>query len=299
MRHETVLRLIDRIYDAATDVNAWPVFLTELSGALGATAAGLLQHELRPGALRGMVTASTAVDPESAALYGQRYGALDPWGIALVRQKQLDKNYLVTAESLVPFAELQRTEYYNDFTRRFDYVRNVGMGIKTGPGIATTVTVLRGGRMPPFGAAELRVMAALQLHVGRALSVHNRLHDALRHSAGLEAALDRLQIGVVLLTRSGRVVFANHAARSLAAARDGFRLDADGPAASHSGECRELRRLLVDAGQGHAKDGGIVRISRPSRKAPLVALVSPLTSPMALGERLVALFISDPDVGPD
>lgn len=301
MRHGTLLRLIDRVYDAATDVNGWQPFLNELSAALGGLAAGLLQHEMRPSGLHGMVTASSAVDPVAAELYGRRYGALDPWGMALARQRQLDTSFLVTSESLVPLIEFRRTEYYTDFARHFEFVRNIALGVATHPGVATTVTVLRGEHMQPFGPRELRIMAALQPHVGRALLVHSRLSEAVRQSVGAGEALDRLQTGVVLLTASGRIIFANRTARTLALTADGFRLDADGPAASDLHETRELRRLLSSAANREQRGGGILRLSRPSLQPALIALVSPLTNSQSLGlgeGPLVGLFVSDPQSGP-
>lgn len=301
MRDDTLLTLIDRIYDAATDAGGWSPFLNKLCGALGGTAAGLLQHEMRSVGFRGMVTAASDVDPLAAELYGRRYGAIDAWAQALARRHQLDTSYIVTSEALVPFAEFRRTEYYSDFARHFNYVRSVALGIATEPGIATAITVLRGERMQPFGHKELRFMEALQPHVGRALRVHNLLFETLQQSEAIGDVLDRLQTGVVLLTESGRVLFANRIARALASTQDGFQLNADGPAASDLRDDQELRGVLALARQRDHRGGGLVRLSRPSGKTPLVAFISPLTNttPLGLGTRpLTVMFVSDPEGGP-
>jgi hypothetical protein len=46
MRHDTLLRLIGFVYDAATDVTGWERFLCEVSKAVGGTSVGLLQHQV-------------------------------------------------------------------------------------------------------------------------------------------------------------------------------------------------------------------------------------------------------------
>ena len=306
---DTLLRLVERIYDAATDASKWSVFLTELSTALGATGAGLLQHEVRPNVLiRGRILASSTLHPEGTRLYAQRYAALDPWGNALARQRRLDSDYLFTSESLVPDSQLRRTEFYNDFSRYYDIAGNVGFGVATEPGIATTVTVIRGHRMPPFGAKELRLMAALQPHVRRALRVHHRLSEALQHSAAVDAILDRLPFGVVLVDASGGAILVNHAAQQILDTRDGLSLRDGSLFAASVPQTSELRNLIAQAiavsgGDPLQGSGGALAIGRPSLKRPLQVLVTPLRpagAALMVGSASpsAVVFVSDPESRP-
>ena len=66
-----------------------------------------------------------------------------PVGQRACPPEQAGHDFLFTSESLVPCSQLRRTEFYNDFSRYYDIAGNVGFGVATEPGIATTVT-LRG-----------------------------------------------------------------------------------------------------------------------------------------------------------
>lgn len=61
-------------------------------------------------------------------------------------------------------------------------------------------------------------------HFSRALGIMFRLRDAELKVAATRAALDRLAGGVILIGERRQVVFANRAARSILADRDGLRL---------------------------------------------------------------------------
>jgi DNA-binding CsgD family transcriptional regulator len=97
------------------------------------------------------------------------------------------------------------------------------------------------------------------------------------------------------------VVWANRAARAIAAQGDGLALTSDGVVASASAERLRLRALLdevVRTGAGHGTSSGrAMTITRPSLKRPFVVLVAPL--PLALeGNRpsgLATVFITDPE----
>src|SRR5215472_6698352 len=69
--------LIAAIYDAALDLERWPVFLKEFAEVVDASAAALLYHDLHNPL--GVITASFHVDPESQRLYAEHFGRIDPW----------------------------------------------------------------------------------------------------------------------------------------------------------------------------------------------------------------------------
>lgn len=109
-------------------------------------------------------------------------------------------------------------------------------------------------------------------------------------------ALDRLQLGVVLLGADGGVVFVNRSARSILEKETAVRLEPGALLLADRAADRQLRQLLP-AGDEEAH-GGAVLVPRAG-KAPLTLLVTPLGSEAGrFGAHAVrAVFLSDPERG--
>jgi len=118
-----------------------------------------------------------------------------------------------------------------------------------------------------------------------------------------QQALDRLASGVVLLDPSARVLFANRAARAIAAQHDGV----------YIADTLRVERTEVDAALSKAIESAILAnpggdqcqscftVPRPSGKRGLMALVCPLPATPEVGEGAepaAVLFISDPEQRP-
>jgi DNA-binding CsgD family transcriptional regulator len=71
------------------------------------------------------------------------------------------------------------------------------------------------------------MMQRLLPHFQKAHDMRTRLQDAPEREAALEDALDLLTDGIALLRKDGRIVYANHALRALAAGGHDFRIDRD------------------------------------------------------------------------
>jgi DNA-binding CsgD family transcriptional regulator len=112
-------------------------------------------------------------------------------------------------------------------------------------------------------------------------------------------ALDLLAVGVLVVDGAARVLFANAAAREIAAAGDVLVLTdvAVRPRRREQGDV--FRRFVGSAAAG--KPGGSLVLSRPPHQLPVSALVTPLASTLAMSpaaqSRLgaAAIFLSDPE----
>lgn len=112
------------------------------------------------------------------------------------------------------------------------------------------------------------------------------------------AALDRLRIGVVLVSADGSVLLANRAAQAMLDG-DGLGLGPTGLRAEDPATARELRRLLGGAAGTTPERGGAMAVLRVSRR-PLALLVTPLGRDAGHVEHpraVKAVFISDPERG--
>jgi DNA-binding CsgD family transcriptional regulator/PAS domain-containing protein len=131
---------------------------------------------------------------------------------------------------------------------------------------------------PPFGAQEHAVLAALFPHLGRLLAVEARLVGVREApDTALGAALEALPDGVALLDVRRRLVFANAALRTMAAARDGLSLTLDGGLAAPEPKVQHhLHRAVtaalaaLDGRLGLLPEAGRVAVPRPSGSAYVV-----------------------------
>lgn len=125
----------------------------------------------------------------------------------------------------------------------------------------------------------------------------------IRLSYASQQVLDRLASGVVLLDRSTKVLFANRAARVIAAKRDGLvvgdTLRAD--QAQASAALKDAIEKAIYAAPGRETGQTCLSLPRPSGKRELMAIVCPLPATPEAGATATpaaALFIGDPEQPP-
>lgn len=188
---------------------------------------------------------------------------------------------------------LQRSETHNFFKNR--QMHNLMYVCLTKENRKRSALVLRrGDRAGSFEREDFEKLRFLFPHIRQTLRMRDRLAEAERHANGLEAALDRLSIGAIVLDRFGRVRFANRMAEAILQDRDGLYLD--------RGDClqaanqADLQRCIA------ATLGGVVVervavVPRPSGRRCYTVTVSP--APGGAVARTVAMaalvFIVDPE----
>jgi len=101
------------------------------------------------------------------------------------------------------------------------------------------------------------------------------------------AALNKLPMGVVIVTASARVVFVNRNATDIIAQKDGITVDAQTVLRlDRADETRDL----------HGFEGGVLSVSRPSCLRSFSALVVPLNPDQQIREEGgAAVFLTDPE----
>jgi DNA-binding CsgD family transcriptional regulator/GAF domain-containing protein len=294
---DVLLRIVGHIYEAGGDATLWTGVLTSISDALNGAGASLLIHNLQ--STTGAIAASVRVDPQALREYGEHYVKLDPWLQRAYRVGKLRPGLAVTGVELVPNDEFARTPYCAEFAARYGITRFLGGAILVEGPVSSSLSLLRNER--DFSEEELAFVRELMPHLARALQFHRRLSHVQEASQAATDALERLPLGVILLDATGRVLFANVAARTIAELNDGLSLHGDGPSASLRAETTALRRIIADALAipGRARrGGGALSLSRPSRKRSLEVLVTVLgpTAAARLGDSgaRAAMFVSDP-----
>jgi len=126
-----------------------------------------------------------------------------------------------------------------------------------------------------------------------------------RHADGLQAALDRSDVGILLLDRGGAPVFANRAARAFLDAGEGIRRSGRSVAAVDLSDALRLQ-VAIDHIMGRAGDAGggplrtpVLTLKRPGRKRALtVSVMSPENASAVDVAAILYIFDPDQDVGP-
>ena len=123
-----------------------------------------------------------------------------------------------TASTPRPTGTSQATEianhpYYRDFLRPRGFGWFVGVPISPDPRAILAMTVHRSAATkPPYSNDELALATWLGRHAEHALRLSARLLTAEKPALAFGEALTRLDVGVFLVTGSGRVVVANQVA---------------------------------------------------------------------------------------
>lgn len=191
---------------------------------------------------------------------------------------------------------LQRSETHNFFRER--QMHNLMYACLTKEEQKRSALVLRrGDRGGSFDQEDFDKLRLLFPHIRQTLRMRDRLAEAERYANGLEAALDRLSIGAVILDRLGRVRFANRTTESILQDQDGLSLDRSGclQAANRADHAVLQRCIATTIGGGIVEQAALV--SRPSGCRSYTVTVSPAPSGSAVRTTttMALVFIADPE----
>lgn len=218
-------KLVDRIYQGALDPAIWPEVVRYIADWMGAKNA-LLFTPLHPRESQGLLF-SHGFEEQVMELWRSKYQPLDVWVNSGLEKGVFVEGNCVRDIELVPDDELRKSTWYREFLSVYDITKLI-TGIvfdgRLSRTVPTVCSIFRGERQPGFGPVDVAKYRLIVPHLSRALGVMYRLREPeLRFTASL-AALDRLSSGVLLLAQSGKVVFANRAARRLLECNDSIRV---------------------------------------------------------------------------
>lgn len=303
-----LFELIDKVYEAALNPQAWPAFLDRfaecVSGNRGTSlmlthlknACGDRQYD------QGCLFSYVRHEPAWVAEFDQYYYSVNPFVDSVANEPE-GKAY--RSSQFLSDAALARTEYYNDFMRREDLFYGLGGVVARRGAVSAQLTTFRAKREGDFGQTELDFLQQLMPHLRRACTIHFQLFEAQLFKNACLDHLHALPIGVILLDKEKRAIFLNRMADAIVQEGHGLRLNAQGRCvAAHPSENSALQRLieaaLSTARNAHATGGGMP-LSRPHSDKPLAIMLCPISAnalpffqvPCAM------LLVSDPERVPN
>lgn len=290
---EVLSQVLEALYEAPLDPSRWEEFLKLTAAAVGAEAAALLLHDFADAP--PLVARQWSIPPETTRHCGEYHAGLNIWRQAVTKAS----DWLGTSKQVVSFAELQGTEFYDDLLAPFGMPNGIFAMVERGPSRVANLSLYRSREAGPFQERDLDVVRFLCPHIQRAYRLRSYLAGSRKQRASLQAALDSLAMGVILLASRGQVVTMNHAAERLLADDDCLQATGEGLRARDPDESARLGQLVHEATtaseEQELRPAGLLTISRANAPALLLS-VSPIRD-FELNEAhpvRAVVFVSDP-----
>lgn len=299
MRSEAIRELIGLAYDAAGDSNFWMTFLTRLGTLLKSQANTLYVHDVSDH--RNRVAIALGIDPTYRRDYQAYYATKN---IFHVKGAQLFiPGAVFTSEMMCPDrAEVVRSEFFQDFMKPQRLDEGLNGVIFHERDLTGIVGAIRESGARKFGKTEIRTLEILLPHIQRAVQLQRRIFRLEQNQTATMEAMNRWNMGVVVLDNAGQPILLNTSAEKILKERDGMAAARDGLRSMRSDQTAVLRRMIQGAIQTSAGNlaapGGTLVIGRPSCRRPLQVLVTPVSTRtgalMHTGASAV-LFVTDPE----
>jgi DNA-binding CsgD family transcriptional regulator len=297
MRNESDVfeRLLDKIYDAATDDQLWAPIFGEISTLTNSVGGVLLGQSKSPRLLHFARHYNT--DPECLRALRDRH-VLNPWTLHM--QKFHPAGTVVLSDSILPLMELRRTAFFDEVMRPQDLGHAAMIGLSRKPDFGVGFCLNRGPRQGPYSEQQRYLLERLTPHLMRTVQLGFQLgtYKALQHME--YNTLDRITVGVALLDRNASVLFVNKALQSMAI--DGALSLRNQRLSSYSApHAKRLNGLVQSASRG--APGATMAIPHPIDGRSVAVLVSSVRSrdldrfaSLDMRDAAAMVFVLDPAI---
>jgi DNA-binding CsgD family transcriptional regulator/PAS domain-containing protein len=294
--------LIRLIYECSVDARQWRHFLSAFAKAVNAPAATLSVLDARN--YHGNVTASHGIDPFWERRFAEYYAGVNVW-VQGTRLFRVPGN-VAGGEEAIGDAEMEKTEFYNDFLRPQNQFYVLGGVLTQEDSVNSLIGALRSKAGGPTQEAEHALTRELVPHLQTALRLLHRIAGLEKGLEYASDALDRLSGSLIVTDSSGRILYMNRRAEALLRSNSGISAAADGLRAGSASQTAHLREFIARAAStvtGNGKHAGGVMLVQRTGLFPLRLQIAPLASSSGrVGRRpAVAIFIAEPEqaVEPD
>jgi len=296
MDESTFSGILDAIYDAATSFERWPVALDRIGQAFGCSYVGLLDRNLRT--MEGRATA-IGIDLSSQREYFEVWSKDD---LLRTWTRTYRPGAVETDREILPRQALLRSDYYNCFLKPRDMHTVMRITLAAENGFRKFISLTRPSSLGDYGTEDVERGRRLMPHLQRAATIAHSVELANLTLAAVSNVFEQSAKGVLLLDRTGRILFANPAACAMAQASGAFHLRRERVEALQRDDNVTLQRLIAGATRAtdrvDAARGGVMRIAGTADDAPLSVAVAPLAGMASWSAQAPAalILISDPRI---
>lgn len=202
--------LIGHLYDAAIDERLWTGIAPRIAAAFDSTSAVL---KMQGGDDVDLLdtTQNLVVTPGDQSL-AEHWHRNDLW---VERSIAFGMSRVITSDDLVSPDEMKRNGFYQDWLRQLGIHHMVGAVFPAGHGRVGVLGIHRPRKAGYYTDADRQKVEVLLPHLQRALQIGRRLAGTSLAQASSFDALDSLDIGVLVVSRSRRIVHANALAEGI------------------------------------------------------------------------------------
>ncbi len=288
--------LLSPLYDTIGNPGGWQGFLDALSHSYGGALSCITSFDFA--SRTGLADLSSGARGDYVTSYDRHYAPLNPWmgeleGLPIGRPSLSDNT--------LPYPDLLRTEFYNDWCRPQDIGGGVGVFVERDGRRASAVSVLLSRPTIERDPDVLFRLEILTPHILRVCQLQRQFAALEMRARAAEGAVDRNAQAMLLVSPAGQVVYMNAEAERLVAATDGVVLRAGRLTLAVPRETEALRQLVRTAVSGVGElgqpPGGVMRVTRPSGEVDFELLVAPVPERITrINARpgFAAVFIQDP-----
>ncbi len=216
-------RFLDRLYAAPLNPALWCPVMEDFADLVGGSGVWLSRLSVADGMGTGIIA---RIDPDKPQEYQAHFAGVNPFSNEADPQRYIAnwQPRIRFYHDWMPRDAVERTEYYNDFLRPQDIHSSMMMGLAA-DGLDTCVlNINRSHAKGDFGADEIAVAERLHPHFRRAFDLACRLEAVSLLAGDLEAMLNGLGQGILLVDAGGRVRFCNALAERLLQPGAGLRI---------------------------------------------------------------------------
>jgi DNA-binding CsgD family transcriptional regulator/PAS domain-containing protein len=213
-------------------------------------------------------------------------------------QARLPMGKAITNRHLMSERDWERSEAYNEYVRHSGVYHGAIFRHEI-PGSAFQFAICRPNRNDPYSDEELAALHAFGDHLGGALRLRQKLGHSTRQVKVLQAALDRLDEGTLIVNAAGVPLFVNARAQRLLERGEGLFEGPAGLRAQHPTLTEKLANAIRAASDPRWTGDLHLSLPRPKPRLPLLldfVSLSRLDVDMrGAGEAAVLIFVKEPD----
>lgn len=287
--------LVGQIYEGPLEDVPWASAMRQIRQHLDANWVTLI---LRPASTTQQAILVRA-SPRGEDLYGAAYNhfqvfSLDPF-VGLPPDKVL------AIDEMIDTVAWTNGEFYKQFIEPNHIRYIIGADIRIEGGGECRLRITRPPGARPFSTQDKDFCQRLLPHLKRSVKLRSRVEGIESERRLYAVAMDRMQIGTVVLNEQGMIIRSNGVAESILAEKDGIEILKGRLHAEYALEDRELQRL-IKSGLAHNSRTmpavtEAISLTRPSGQPKLGVLVRSIPC-NDLSESndwpQVAVFIRDP-----
>ncbi len=284
--------VLEPLYAAVLEPERMAEFSGALCAATGSHVGAVMVHDSGHG--QGRLDLLVGADPEHVAAYEAEFAGDNLW--MLRGQGRMIAGGFMDSDTVVGRTELRRTRYYNEYLQRCDVEQSAALCAKADAEGVVVATVCRSGSLQPYTESHLALMRDVAPHWANAYAIQRQLSRLQERVETLEAAMEAVPVGMVMLDGSMRAIRMNAVAEGWLSQGNVLRLQQGRPEAAHGNQM--LRQAMHEAVVGRHADGrslrhaGSLMLKDGAGRNAMAAAIHPLTRmPGRPGAAVAVLFL--------